>query len=892
MNKFQSLILLMLLSLFHLKAQESPNIILILIDDQGWASTSTPMDPNVPESMSDYYETPNMDALFEQSTIFSQAYAPGSFCIPSRRSIQTGQSCARLTFNTKDATERGVEFTTAMSLPRVLKASNPNYITAHLGKWHLENDFADPGIMGYDIHDGNTDNWDGDANEPGTKQQDHDAYPYIQKDPKKVFSLTDRANHFMEDQVAANKPFFLQLSHYAVHLQVCSTQESLDHAWTVAPGEKHVMPHFKAMIEDMDKSIGQLMDKIQELGIQDNTYIIFTSDNGFRGDIAYEEPIDPDIPEDEQDRPYAERQSNWTKEVNYPLQGAKHQHLEGGIRVPFTIFGPGVSKNTYSQVPVSSLDLLPTFAEIVNYTGEINNIDGGSLLNVLNNNGKGIVNRPYDFFVIHGAERSALIQGDYKLYVDYKTETTSLFKPLTDPSELNDLSASQPDILTDMKTSFDNYLEEVEGSMSQMSKKAVHIRRTGHNPESIDIQDDMFLMNVKTEGYIHTELRNEECQSKATASGNIKWNFIKVGTENLIANETGLSALEVNVYNLYNSETGKYVKITKQEKEKKGVITQVGQITLTNDLEDTDDFKVILEPTGIADTYYIRRYNSKVTLRYNAENILVAADGLTSPKTGAIWKWELSIYEALLNTATRFKSEVQNHSNNNFLNPGVDTNPELPTENDLIDLNDALEEKAGWIFTKIKDGKYTIKNQVTGSYLMNEDDKVVLSAIQIYVDDYTWELHETEDHEPFVFYVKNTASGQYITYDVADQKVIYGDLKHNNEFKWKFANDIPADLPVLPLEDEVSTNIDNDIKSTKKRISVAPNPCNHQITIIDHSLQLSNQYYIYDIVGALKQSGKLNQNRTINIKNMVAGVYVLKIPDINNNIQFAKFIKK
>ncbi|MCG8582023.1 MAG: sulfatase-like hydrolase/transferase, partial [Bacteroidales bacterium] len=451
---------------------ESPNFIIILTDDQGWASTSTLMDPNNPDSKSDYYVTPNMDALFDNSIVFSQGYAPGAYCIPSRRSIQTGQSAARITFNTRDKQVRGEEYASTLSLPRVLKAANPDYVTAHFGKWHLENDYADPGVMGYDRHDGDTTNAEGDPDEPGTPEDQPDLYPFIQKDPKKVFSLTDRTNHFMEEQVKAGKPFFVQLSHYAVHLDMASTQESLDRALEAPIGQKHVIPPFKAMMEDMDNSIGQLLAKVEELGIMDNTYIIFTSDNGFRKDIVatgYED--------------YVASQT-----TNYPLTGAKHTHTEGGIRVPFSISGPGIAKGIYSNVPVSSLDLLPTFAEIAGYTGQLADIDGGSLKDVLENNGSGTITRPNDFFVIHGEKRSAMIRGEYKLYVDFQTSAVQLFKPAEDASELNDLATTEPAILNEMKALFDNYLTDVDGvnDGSTIGDK-VHITKTADPEQSMPV---------------------------------------------------------------------------------------------------------------------------------------------------------------------------------------------------------------------------------------------------------------------------------------------------------------------------------------------------------------------------------------------------------------------
>ena len=848
------------------QSQNSPNFIIILTDDQGWASTSTLMDPDNPDSKSDYYVTPNMDTLFDNSTVFSQGYAPGAYCIPSRRSIQTGQSAARITFNTRDKQVRGEEYTTAMSLPRVLKAADPNYVTAHFGKWHLENDYADPGAMGYDLHDGDTTNAEGDPDEPGTPQDQPSLYPFIQKDPKKVFSLTDRTNHFMEEQVNAGKPFFVQLSHYAVHLDIASTQESLDKALATPIGEKHVIPPFKAMMEDMDASIGQLLAKVEELGISDNTYIIFTSDNGFRADIVatgYESYVA-------------------TQTTNYPLTGAKHAHTEGGIRVPFSISGPGIGKGIYSDVPVSSLDLLPTFAEITGYTGQLNNIDGGSLKDVLENNGTGNVSRPNDFFVLHGEKRSAMIRGEYKLYVDYKEGTIQLFKPAEDASELNDLSGTETEVMNEMKALFDAYLNEVEGvNDASMIGEKVHIDKISDPAQSIPVGDNMYIRHMGTDVYINNSLTPQAMDNLDLTTEAILWDFSEVGTQDIELTITGNSNSTVKVYYIKNATTDEYLKGTAEK-----------VVSFTTNLEDTDDFKFHLEPAGEPDLYYIRRINSKHTFRVKGDGTLILADGVSDTKTGSTWKWYLSTIEEQVNTVEYFESMVQNNLNQQYIIPKDDSSLEYQSENEIIEINASSGLTANWAFEKIKDGIYAIKNTVTSGYLMNENGKVVSSAIKIYMDDYSWELHETGDNNSSQFYIKNIASGSYITFDEISNQIVYQPLKHTNAFKWMLTSDIANDIISLPLEGEgISTNVNDKPKYNNLKVTVYPNPVKTHLTVKSNNDISYSKYQILDLNGKVVSEGTLSNASTIDVQTISDGIYLLKLFS-DKRVAMCKFVKE
>ncbi|MBF0199345.1 MAG: sulfatase-like hydrolase/transferase [Planctomycetes bacterium] len=178
-------ILLMNLSVQPVFAQDrgQSNFVIILADDQGWNALSTPADPEIPGSGSSYYRTPNLDKLVSQGVCFSRAYSPSATCGPSRHSIQFGRSPSSLGLFASPKWGK-IAFTgkESDSMVVTLKKACPEYVTAHLGKWHLG--YAkDPGTLGYDIHDGSTGNAEGNSEDPN--------------DPKSIFDLSERANAFI-----------------------------------------------------------------------------------------------------------------------------------------------------------------------------------------------------------------------------------------------------------------------------------------------------------------------------------------------------------------------------------------------------------------------------------------------------------------------------------------------------------------------------------------------------------------------------------------------------------------------------------------------------------------------------------------------------------------------
>lgn len=435
----------MLLSSFlGFSQSKTPNIILILADDLGWSSLSTVMDNKVPDSKSDFHQTPNLERLASQSVRFTNGYAAAAVCAPSRYSIQTGQTPARINMVKVGQPTLHINHETIFSLAKMIKAANPSYATAHFGKWHIG---CDPSVMGYDFSDGQTSNKQGGWSKNSTWLEVNK-----QDDPKLVFSLTDRSIRFIEEQKAQNKPFFLQLSHYAVHEKIICTPESYSKFEALPKGEKHNLSTFAAMLYDLDQSIGKLLAKVEELGLSNNTYIFFLSDNGGV----------PFFPPDSH-----EKETKNGMGYNLPLQRGKWDLFEGGVRVPFMVKGPGIKPNTFCDTPVITYDILPTIADLVKYKGELPaNLDGQSIKPLFEGGTKYkdralYFHRPYAGGAGIKSPHSAIRDGKFKLIKYLDSGKVQLFDLSNDIGEQKDLSKQETEKSKSLELKLDGYLKSV-----------------------------------------------------------------------------------------------------------------------------------------------------------------------------------------------------------------------------------------------------------------------------------------------------------------------------------------------------------------------------------------------------------------------------------------------
>lgn len=427
---------------------QQPNFIVILTDDQGWTSSSQRMDDRVPNSKSDFYETPVLEKLAERGMRFSNGYAPCGLCSPTRRSIQFGQTPMRQGDDSQFKANYAVNKRTQLSLPEVLKNINPSYKTAHYGKWDLRADIF-PEDLGYDESDGNTGNRNGDMQ--SSKQTKWTDY-FLNNDPKRIESLTARAINFMERNTKSGRPFYLQISHYATHVDMQTTEELYNKYQLKKKGEIHSNPAWAGMLESLDAGIGSILNAMDKLGINNNTYLIVLSDNGGAELIP---PL-----KDKLVHPSALEKLT----RNHPLRAGKWTLYEGGVRVPFIVMGPGIKPGSQCDIPVVGWDILPTVAELAGNKKPLpEHIDGISIKPALFNGNKAKLNRTNNELVFHYFNRphSAIRIGDYKLISFWNLKKIELYNLKNDVGERQDLSLQYPQKVKELQNALMDYVKKV-----------------------------------------------------------------------------------------------------------------------------------------------------------------------------------------------------------------------------------------------------------------------------------------------------------------------------------------------------------------------------------------------------------------------------------------------
>ncbi|MEZ6136712.1 MAG: sulfatase [Pirellulaceae bacterium] len=441
MIQHSCLSLIPLLSVLYLSvsavlAADQPNFIFMLSDDQGWNGLSIPMHPAVAGSKGEIFHTPNLEKLAAHGMRFSAAYAPASVCSPTRISIQTGKSPAQLHWTKAAPAVPGRK----LIEPRLNKdlskdeatigelLQRAGYATAHYGKWHIAG--GGPGAHGYDEHDGDTGN--------------ENAFKFTDPNPVDIFGMAERAAKFMEKSKLANKPFYIQLSWNALH------GAELANKATLARYEKLATNNAKqaataAITEDLDSGVGKVLDAVERLGLNENTYIIYMSDNGSGG---------------------GGRRGG--------LSGGKGSVWEGGIRVPLIVRGPNVSENSWCHEPVVGYDLLPTFCALAGVSANElpRGIEGGDITSLLHNGGEGIVKRQRDELVFHfphyqsdDGPHSAIRLGNLKLIHFYEDDRVALFDLSKDIGERNDLAQQIPKDARELKGRLDRYLTAINAQL-------------------------------------------------------------------------------------------------------------------------------------------------------------------------------------------------------------------------------------------------------------------------------------------------------------------------------------------------------------------------------------------------------------------------------------------
>lgn len=437
------------------EAPRPPNIVFILIDDLGWADLGC--------YGSRFHLTPNLDALAARGMRFTQAYAAAPLCSPTRAAILTGKHPARLHLTTylpgradnpaqkllhpKIRQHLPLE---EMTLAEALKGVG--YQCGHFGKWHLGGKGYLPDDQGFDVNVGGT----AGGSPPGPGGFFGFQIPTLKSSDKDEYltdRLTDEAERFIEQNRA--RPFFLYLCHFAVHIPLQGKADTVKKYQAKAKpgqglGQGQNNARYAAMLESVDDSVGRIARKIDELGLGENTLIVFTSDNG--GLAVKEGPNTPAT-------------------SNAPLRGAKGQLFEGGIRVPLIACMPGrVPAGRVCDVPVTSTDFFPTFAKACGVKpAEGSNADGMDIMPLLT--GGAAPERDTLFWHLPhysnqgGTPTGAIRKSDFKLIEFYEDGRLELYNLAEDVGENRDLSREMPERRNELHRLLKQWRESVDAQM-------------------------------------------------------------------------------------------------------------------------------------------------------------------------------------------------------------------------------------------------------------------------------------------------------------------------------------------------------------------------------------------------------------------------------------------
>ena len=484
----------------HAEKKPKPNIIFFLVDDLGWSDAGC--------YGSKFHETPAIDQMAKEGIRFDNAYSTCHVCSPSRASILTGKYPARTNLTEwlggrperdYEPLHHGEKLTALpdeeVTLAETLKSHG--YATANYGKAHLR---VDPKAYGFD------------EEITGWVRSYH--YPfggtYNEKLPAKkgdyyTDKLTDAALDFIERN--KDRPFFVHLEHFAVHdpiqgrpdlvekyrkklaampkedgpdfilesnpdgpaltseeLKALAENDELQahqdaRVWWVKQKQDNV--EFAGMLEATDESLGRIREKLNDLGLADNTIVIFSADNG--GMSASNQYRGINHPIESLDSRFASS--------NLPLRGAKGWNYEGGIRVPLIVYWPGrIKPNTISHALVTGTDFYPTLLEMIGLPALPNqHVDGVSFLSALQGkvHDRGAIYWHFPHYSNHGYQSpgGAIRLGKYKLLEYYENGNVQLFDLEKDIGEQNDLSKAKPDVRSKLLKMLHDWRREVDAKM-------------------------------------------------------------------------------------------------------------------------------------------------------------------------------------------------------------------------------------------------------------------------------------------------------------------------------------------------------------------------------------------------------------------------------------------
>ena len=464
---------------------ERPNIVLIMADDLGWA--------DLPCYGNQFNEAPHLDLLAQQGMRFTNAYAAAPVCSPTRVSIQSGQYPARLGINDfmighwRPYEKLRVPINKTQYLPHDITTmaealQGAGYATGYYGKWHLGWEGSMPDAHGYDDHRVHS---RGTFYNLKTKNAISPPDDSIDDEIRVSELLTDYSLDFIEEN--KEKPFFLMLSHYDVHVQLDADKDLIDkylqkESWGDYPSNAI----YAAMIEHIDRSVGRVMDKLKSSGLEENTILIFFSDNG--GLVSRFDKI-PLIVDDKQEI-YEDNDLLYVASSNAPLRAEKGTIYEGGIREPMIVRWPGkIKANTTSDHVMTSVDFYPTFLELSESIGDTSHIlDGKSLVQSFTEQ-KENLDRPiyWHYPVYHHAEPAgAMRQGDWKLIENFTDNSLELYNIKEDIGEQNNLASTHSALAEEMQQSLSQWRSSVNAKLPVANPDFDESRRYewGRHPDS------------------------------------------------------------------------------------------------------------------------------------------------------------------------------------------------------------------------------------------------------------------------------------------------------------------------------------------------------------------------------------------------------------------------
>lgn len=448
MNKFYLLSLAIFFSIMQSCSSDKklPNIVFILVDDLGWA--------DLPSYGNTFNEAPNITRLAEEGMLFDNAYAACPVCSPTRASIQSGQYPARVgiidfipghwrPFEEVTVPKNRVQRLPLETVTFAEKLQEAGYATGYFGKWHLGHGESTPRNQGYDeqvVYNGGGFFGFGGRMDPPQEVEG-----------SKVLSeaLTDLSLSFIDRN--RNRPFFLFLGHFDVHVQLDAQEDLIQKYLDKDPAEGYTSNAvYAAMVENIDESVGRIVKKLEETGLEDETIVMFFSDNG--GLVSRFDEIP--LLEKSKLSLYEGDSLQYIATSNDPLRAEKGTVYEGGIREPLIVRWPGsIEQGAVNSSIVTSVDFYPTFLELAGLQAPENQVlDGQSIVRNLLEGQQNSDRAVYWHYPVyhHDVPKSVIRKGDYKLIENLVDGSLELYNLTADIGESENLAASQPEKVSEL----------------------------------------------------------------------------------------------------------------------------------------------------------------------------------------------------------------------------------------------------------------------------------------------------------------------------------------------------------------------------------------------------------------------------------------------------------